>query len=153
IGQIGQGGCSGTGKGGVLQKGMAQLPSNFLVDIDASGGARTRNYTGTLADTFSLMTKMGAGGCGFEQPLAAMRAALDHNPSNVGFLRPQAVLGVVFLTDEDDCSAKSTMLFGPDSGLLGALQSFRCTRFGVTCADGGQTPEEMNTVGAKSGCG
>jgi hypothetical protein len=155
IGQVGQGGCSGTGKGGVLQKGMAQLTgtSNFLIDIDASGGVRTRNYTGLLADTFSLMAKQGAVGCGFEQPLAAMRAALDSNPSNIGFLRPQAVLGVVFLTDEDDCSAKNTVLFGPEGPLLGALQSFRCTRFGVTCTDGGQTSEEMNTVGAKTGCG
>jgi hypothetical protein len=33
-----------------------------------------------------------------------MCAALDNHPLNTGFLRPQAVLGVVFLTDEDDGS-------------------------------------------------
>jgi hypothetical protein len=62
------------------------------------------------------------------------------------------MLGVVFLADEDDCSAKSTTLFGPESPALGPLQSFRCTRFGVTCADGGATADAMNMPGAKRGC-
>jgi len=153
IGLIGQGGCSGTGKGGALQTGMATgLTEKYLIDVEAPGGTRTRNYTGTLAATFSAMAKLGAGGCGFEQPLAAMRAALDNHPANVGFLRPEAMLGVVFLSDEDDCSAKSTQLFGPDSPTLGPLQSFRCMRFGVTCAEGGTTSDAMNEAGPKAGC-
>jgi hypothetical protein len=81
-----------------------------------------------------------------------MRAALDNNPANAGFLRAEAMLGVVFLADEDDCSAKSTALFGPESAALGALQSFRCMRFGVTCTEGGATAEAMNQPGPKSGC-
>ena len=153
IGQIGQGGCAGTGKGGALQVFNAPVTGKYLVDVEAGGGARTRNYTGPLADAFSAMAKAGAGGCGFEQPLAAMRAALDGNAANTGFLRSEAMLGVVFLTDEDDCSARSTELFGPETPVLGPLQSFRCTRFGVKCAVGGLTPDEMNQVGAKSGCG
>jgi hypothetical protein len=152
IGQIGQGGCSGTGKSGVLQIGDAPVNGRFLVDLDAPGGGRTQNYSGTLADAFGAMARAGAGGCGFEQPLAAMRAALDNNAANAGFLRPEAMLGVVFLADEDDCSAKSTTLFGPETGALGPLQSFRCARFGVTCAQGGQTPDTMNQVGTKAAC-
>ncbi len=152
IGQIGQGGCGGTGKGGALQIGNAPVNGRFLVDEDAPAGGRTRNYTGTLADAFSAMARPGAGGCGFEQPLAAMRAALDNHAANAGFLRPEAMLGIVFLADEDDCSAKSTALFGPETGALGPLQSFRCTRFGVTCAQGGQTSDAMNVVGAKAAC-
>ncbi len=152
IGQIGNGGCAGTGKNGALQIGAAQVTGKFLIDVEAAGGTRMRNYTGTLPEAFSAMARAGAGGCGFEQPLAAMRAALDNNPANVGFVRPEAMLGVVFLADEDDCSAKSTTLFGPESAALGPLQSFRCTRFGVTCADGGATADAMNTAGPKSGC-
>jgi hypothetical protein len=153
IGQMGQGGCSGTGKGGALQIHNAQITDRFLIDVDQPGGGRMRNYTGSLELAFSAMISAGAGGCGFEQPLAAMRAALDNHPANAGFLRPEALLGVIFLADEDDCSAKSTALFDPNAAAtLGSLQSFRCTRFGVTCAIGGATPDAMNQAGIKSEC-
>jgi hypothetical protein len=97
------------------------------------------------------MTKAGAAGCGFEQPLHAMRTALTGS-LNPGFLRTDALLAVVFLTDEDDCSVRDPALFGPMSETLGPLNSFRCTRFGVTCAVGGQTSDEMNVPGAKDQC-
>jgi hypothetical protein len=153
IGQIGQGGCAALGKAGALQTYNAPVTGRFLVDVEAAGGGRTRNYAGTLNEAFGMMARAGAGGCGFEQPLAAVRAALDNNPMNSGFLRPAAILGIVFLTDEDDCSAKSTALFGPESPAVGPLQSFRCTRFGVTCAVGGQTSDAMNQPGNKDMCG
>jgi len=35
---------------------------------------------------------------------------------------------------------------------MGPLQSFRCTRFGVTCDQGGTTPDQMNQVGTKDQC-
>ena len=46
-------------------------------------------------------------GCGFEHQLASVRAALDPAlpPTNVGFLRADAFLAVVLVTNEDDCSA------------------------------------------------
>ncbi|MBN2497031.1 MAG: hypothetical protein JXR96_20735, partial [Deltaproteobacteria bacterium] len=44
----------------------------------------------------------GASGCGYERGLAAMRMALD-DPRNEGFLRPQARLAVLVLSDEEDC--------------------------------------------------
>jgi hypothetical protein len=126
----------------------------FLSDIALPDGSRQRNYTGTLTDAFATMAKVGSGGCGFEQPLAAMRAALDPaNTANAGFLRPEAILGVVFVTDEDDCSAKDASLFDANTAALGPLQSFRCTRFGVRCVTGGTTPDEMNLVGVKDLCG
>jgi hypothetical protein len=76
IGQIGQGGCSGLGKAGNLQifsAGSDLDPgASFLSDIAQPGGARLQNYTGDLATVFSKLANAGAGGCGFEQPLAAM---------------------------------------------------------------------------------
>jgi hypothetical protein len=152
IGQVGQGGCAMTGKSGNLTVSGAPVTGTFLSDIKLADGSRQKNYTGDLAQVFGQMARVGSTGCGFEQPLAAMKAALNDNPSNAGFLRPDAVLAVVFLADEDDCSAKSTTLFAPESPALGPLQSFRCTRFGVTCGQGGTTPNEMNQVGTKGSC-
>lgn len=98
------------------------------------------------------MVRVGSTGCGFEQPLGAMRAALEANPENAGFVRPDATLAVILLTDEDDCSARDAVLFGPDTP-DNPQQSFRCTRFGVTCLQGGNTPDEMMEPGVKGGCG
>lgn len=153
LGQIGNGGCSGTGDGGNLQTFGAPVTGTFISDIRQTNGTRTQNYSGSLASVFAQMAPgAGAGGCGFEQPLTAMQRALGNNPQNAGFLRPDAMLGVVFVTDEDDCSFKTSSMLGPESATLGPLDSFRCTRFGVTCTSSGATPDEMNQVGAKSGC-
>jgi hypothetical protein len=65
---------------------------------------------------------------------------------------PGAALAVVFVADEDDCSLAHGELTTSDTSVLGPLQSFRCTRYGVTCLVGGNTPDEMNAAGPKSGC-
>jgi hypothetical protein len=51
---------------------------------------------------FSLV---GINGCGYERGLAPMRVALDNlaGSYNQGFLRKDATLAVVIITDEDDC--------------------------------------------------
>jgi hypothetical protein len=102
---------------------------------------------------FGKLASLGAGGCGFEQHLLAMQRALEGNPANAGFLRDDAFLAVIFLADEDDCTFSHSTLLGPESPALGPLQSFRCNRFGHTCAVGGRTPDEMNAVGVKDECG
>lgn len=99
------------------------------------------NYDGSLAETFSCIARLGKSGCGFEQPLEAMRRALDgSNPANQGFLRPNALLAVIFIADEDDCSAFDPAMFArtPEPGQpdLGPQTSFRCFRYGVECDDG-----------------
>ena len=143
IGQIGSGGCSGRGDDGALQR-IPAMSASFLSDV-ANNGTRDRNYTGELRDVFGQLARVGAGGCGFEQHLSSMRSALT-SPANVGFLRPGANLAIVFLADEDDCSASNTQLFGPDSSTLGPLQSFRCFQHGVTCD---QSPTD---IGPKTHC-
>jgi len=153
VGQVGNGGCSGSGSGGNLTtNGSLDVTGNFITDTKDIDGTRLTNYTGTLATVFSDMARLGASGCGFEQPLHAMQAALDNNPANVDFLRSDALLAVLFLTDEDDCTISSPALLTSDTTTLGALQSFRCTRFGVTCDQGGATPDAMNAVGQKTAC-
>jgi len=157
IGTPGAGGCTGLGKNGDMQLfGAPVSGGQFISDISTSPTApRTVNYSGKLEDAFATMAKAGAGGCGFEQHLEAVKQALqeDLHPQNKGFLRPDAYLAVVIIADEDDCSlAHSNLLTSNESGPLGALQSFRCTRFGVTCDDGGATTTAMNTVGPKGKC-
>jgi hypothetical protein len=145
IGVVGQGGCVGAGLDGALQARSAALQARYLSDVAAPDGARVRNYTGALPDVLAELVALGAGGCGFEQPLAATRRALA-NPLNAGFLREDANLAVVLVSDEDDCSARDPALFGPESPELGPLASFRCTRFGVVC-----DPDDL-APGPKTGC-
>src|SRR5262249_44170165 len=70
------------------------------------------------------------------------------------FLRRNAILAVIFVTDEDDCSADpESDLFDPTpTGVMkyGLLHSFRCTRFGVACA--GSLVEERDSGGPLAGC-
>jgi hypothetical protein len=157
IGTLGQGGCSGLGKNATMQLFGAPVSGGpFISDIRQADGSRQKNYTGNLADVFGTMAKAGAGGCGFEQHLEAMKHALDPssagNPINQDFLRPKAFLAVIFIADEDDCSMEDTGMLGNESAALGPQQSFRCTRFGVLCDDNGATPDAMNVVGPKDKC-
>ncbi len=159
----GRGSCSGAGKAGTLQLGMAtgNVTGTYLSDIQPQDqtAPRVTNYTAgmTLSQVFGLMARVGADGCGFEQHIeGAKRALSPTNPSNQGaspFLRANAYLAIIFIADEDDCSLKDANgFFGPESPALGALQSFRCTRFGITCDTGGADSNAMNQVGAKDMC-
>src|SRR5262245_32960590 len=152
IGSIGNGGCSGTGKSGNLQTTGAPVTGSFISDIKQADGTRQTNYTGNLSDVFGQMARVGAGGCGFEQHLEAAKHALNNNPQNAGFLRNDSFLAIIFIADEDDCSLAKAELLSQTDTTLGALQSFRCTRFGITCDVGGQTPDQMNQVGNKDQC-
>lgn len=149
----GPGMCQGVGKGGVLQtNGNTVVAGNFIDDEPAGSGARNTNYTGGLADAFTAIEQVGVSGCGFEQPLEAVHKALINTTANAGFLRADANLAVIVLTDEDDCSLAHNALIDPNNSDVGALQSFRCTHYGVTCDVGGLTPDQMNEVGAKDEC-
>lgn len=146
IGAQGQGGCIGRGKDGafVVQPNVLRTSATERFLALPRGGQP--NYTGTLAEALSSQVRLGAGGCGFEQPLAAVKASLG-NAANTGFVRAEASLAIVILSDEDDCSARHTSLFAPESAALGPLQSFRCFRFGVECS-----PDTVAETGAKTGC-
>ncbi|EDM79863.1 putative lipoprotein [Plesiocystis pacifica SIR-1] len=62
----------------------------------------------TTLDAFQCFAPQGISGCGWESPLEAMARALEnmHNPDRpeYGFLRDDALLAVVVVTDEVDCS-------------------------------------------------
>jgi hypothetical protein len=99
-----------------------------------------------LTQAFSCLAELGTGGCGFEQPLESMRRALEPN-ANGDFIRQDAFLAVILLTDEDDCSAQNEDIFRPPAANrpgdpvfdeLGPRSSFRCFEFGVKCDQEGR---------------
>lgn len=152
--------CDLAGDDGALHGGpgvscqVSPPDGSFIIDEAGEDGARVRNYAAgqTLAETFSCIAELGTSGCGFEQPLESMWRALDgSHPANDGFLRENAYLAVVFITDEDDCSAADSELFSAAQDALddelGRSGSFRCWQHGVVCE-----PDEPLETGAKSGC-
>jgi hypothetical protein len=118
------------------------LNGNF---IKAEAGQQP-NFTGPIETVFGCIALLGQAGCGFEYQLGSIEIALDPQnpiPGNAGFLRSDAFLGIVLLTNEDDCSAPSnTHLFddvtSTSAGQWGRLMSYRCTEFGILC--NGQKP-------------
>jgi len=133
-------GIRGCEMGGYLHTGGIMLDNRlFLVDVAGPSG-RQRNYSGTLLETFAKMARVGDSGCGYEQPFKAAQLALSGGASAKDFLRDDALLLVVFVTDEDDCSARDSALFADPyadaCSDLGALTSYRCFEHGVVCHDG-----------------
>jgi hypothetical protein len=112
--------------------------------LQASNDQQTKNYTGDIADAFTCIAALGDQGCGFEGQLKSVHWALDSSlipVRNPGFLRPDAFLAVVLLTNEDDCSVPDDSdLVDPTqtkmSDPLGPLWSFRCNEFGHLCGAG-----------------
>jgi hypothetical protein len=117
--------CSGAGEAGKLRR----LPNGaaFISDVDDGSGGRTRNYAGSLSDAFAQIATVGSSGCIVEQHLEAVKKALDNNPANAGFLRPNAYLAVIILADEDDCSLAKSSLFTASN------VNFACTREAIEC--------------------
>jgi hypothetical protein len=108
-------------------EGCTPPTGRYISDIANPDGTRTTNYTGTLDQALACVAEVGAGGCGFESQLLAIERALDGtHPENAGFLRPDADLAIVILTDEDDCSIVDPTLLGLPADTVGGLSDFRC---------------------------
>ncbi len=97
------------------------------------------NYTGDIGQVFGcLASGLGTLGCGEEHQLQTFEFALYAkgigNDAQQTMLRPGAYLGLVFLSDEDDCSAATNdRMFGDISTLEGESASLRCSTRAYTC--------------------
>jgi hypothetical protein len=94
---------------------------------------KANNFTGDIATVFQcLASALGTLGCGEEHQLQAFEFGLATvgglgNDAQRQMLRPLAYLGLVFLTDEDDCSAATNDgMFGDKAELRGESASLRC---------------------------
>ena len=67
------------------------------------------NQADFISDVTCVTGETG-GGCGFEQQLEAILAS-DRNTANGGFSREDALLAVIMITDEDDCSTTDPRVF------------------------------------------
>ncbi len=91
-----------------------------------------------VATAFADAASLGTSGCGLEMPLYAVEhalsPALQSAPTgpNSGFLRPDALLMVIILTDEDDCSTDlseidMSLTMDMNHPFAGANDDFGCT--------------------------
>lgn len=88
-------------------------------------------------------------GCSFGQPLEAARRFLEGEKTKpAGFVRENAVLAILFVADEDDCSAKDASFFETDP-TLGPVTTFRCFEHGVSCSN---DPADRSTPGVRNNC-
>jgi hypothetical protein len=141
-----------------------QLTDPYIaVSTDGTTGQLVTNYgAASLADAFGCIAPLGDGGCGFEHQLASVLRALGGDDAappaeNAGFLRPDAALAVVLLTNEDDCSAPATSDLFDDPASTptwGPLTSYRCNQAGHVCLIDGrlQVPPSDRSVGPLLGC-
>jgi hypothetical protein len=133
---LGNGGCARPGGDrGIFQTkpSCGLVGSNFL---SSSSNGTMNNFPGDISTVFSCMADLGVAGCGYEHQLQATRVALYESitPENRGFLRSEAFLAIVLLTDEDDCSAEPTSnLFTDDAAFPMTSSSFRCAQTGHLC--------------------
>jgi hypothetical protein len=120
-----------------------------VINADPNGGD-------PVAQALSCIGPQGIDGCGMEAPLETMLQALDPNKAwNQGdkpFLRDGAVLAIVVMTDEAECSVKDYSYFDPMAkndpvknqywedvvgmpGVKGEPTSATCFNAGVSCVD------------------
>ncbi len=83
-------------------------PRPWLENIEGQTNLPAGVGTG---DAFECFGPQGVDGCGFESPLESMYKALARtyktNEASYGFLREDALLAIIFVTDEVDCSHRN----------------------------------------------
>jgi hypothetical protein len=135
--------CDELGDDGVLQRGSDQgcrvapglaedCPSGdcpwiwHMNDLSDDGCSQADFPT---MDDLLCLASFGAPGCGFSQPLEAAARALTVQAGpggpNEGFLRADAGLMIIFITDDDDCSLADPALYDPAREDLGPMNR-RC---------------------------
>ncbi len=146
-------GCTASGDQGQFQsmpRGTCTATTLAAGSTFISDDNNMPNFTDPLANVLQCIALLGDTGCGFEHQLASIDRALGADglgpaPStNANFLRPNAYLVIVMLTNEDDCSAPAnTELYSLNGGTsnlsnpLGPIGNYRCNQFGHLCSDPG----------------
>jgi hypothetical protein len=87
-----------------------------------------------LAFQVACLSALGTGGCGFEQQLQASAVALNKS-SQADFVRDDALLAVIVVSDEEDCSIESNGLFAENE-----IQNLSDNKVNIAC---GSHPEHL----------
>jgi hypothetical protein len=97
------------------------------------------NFSGDIANVFSCLAgNLGTAGCDVGEPLEGLEFGLAasnlQSQTQKTFLRPEAMLALMFVTDEDDCSAAvNDGMFGKKSELGGESVNLRCATRAHKC--------------------
>ena len=86
-------------------------------------------------------------GCGFEQQLEAILAS-DRAPGNAGLNREDALLAVILITDEDDCSTTDPRVFDVEdrasNPFRGPFTSMNELQFNLRCWEHSEALRDVN---------
>ncbi|MCH9686226.1 MAG: VWA domain-containing protein [Deltaproteobacteria bacterium] len=150
------------------------LPSKIFQNAEEKPRPWIENIAGVTniggdvspVEAFQCLGPQGVTGCGFESPLESMRLGLlqanEDVSSEYGFMRPGAILAVVFVTDEADCSARygevpdpwlldgSRALWSEENRNNGDLTSEVCWYAGVECEQSPDGSQECWAVDKKA---
>ena len=161
-GAITEGAC-GPRNGSILgDEGAAQIiggPDCGMTDPGAhwiqSLTLSPANFSGDIIQVFACLAGgLAQSGCGYQQPLQALAiSATDPGPASLPkFVRDNAYLGIIIISDQDDCSAFPNVgMLGSD--LPGETAGLRCATRGHAC--GGQSlpyPTDVAFTSAFSDC-
>ena len=152
---VGDVGCdNGFGDDGVLRTAgdtsdaacSATYPSFMTFKPEEDAGMEE-----AFAADVTCVARVGTRGCGFEQQLDAVLKAVSlptatdidgstltfqsgttghAGGANADFLRPDSLLAIIMVTDEDDCSASDPDLFNMASGRYSGALNLRCSQSG-----------------------
>ena len=106
----------GFGKNGAMQvEGLSGTPREMCSAVTPPEGTFYLNYPEPGFTAVDLVSDVECvtgqdNGCGFEQQLESILAS-ERNGGNAGFNRQDALLAVILITDEDDCSAVDPRVF------------------------------------------
>ena len=106
----------GNGKAGFMQvEGLSGTPREVCTAVTPPEGTLYLNFPEPGFDAADLISDVTCvtgqdDGCGFEQQLESIVAS-DRNTANGGFNRDGALLAVILITDEDDCSTTDPRVF------------------------------------------
>lgn len=89
---------------GVLQNGVMMGPAQGRLMVEPSSGLSVLTPSASFVSTFAKLAKIGTAGSGMEHGLTAARMAVEKSLSGVNrdFLRSDAFLSVIVLSDEED---------------------------------------------------
>jgi hypothetical protein len=130
------GSCRPGGDRGVLRAGASCGLDGGARFLSSAENGTSNNFAGDVVEAFACLARVGSAGCTFQQPLEAARLALSESvtPENAGFLRAGAQLLIVFVTNQDDCSAPAGADLFTDGAFPATTAGLRCAQAGHLCA-------------------
>lgn len=144
--------------------------SKRIINPETFRESTTRGHGGTLANLhcydeelwkitddsqLSCLANVGLGGSNIEMPLESIRQVveLENNEANEGFIREDALLATVVVTDEDDCSySKETILADSHEAFCEFSEPIDYFAGKITKAKNGSNHWASWVIGANSSC-